>query len=92
MSRALCASLFAVLSNVEAVIKGKKVIVSLRVLTFSTFEGKKVLVSRVEVDHNGHVDAAEQCLTTSCHLKLSLVESLIVCLAFCRPIQCGGGC
>ena len=69
MSRALCASLFAVLSNVEAVIKGKKVIVSLRVLTFSTFEGKKVLVSRVEVDHNGHVDAAEPVLDNKLSFK-----------------------
>ena len=77
MSRALCASLIALLSDVEAVIKGKKVIVSLRVLTFSTFEGKKVIVSRVEVDHNGHVDAGEQCLATSCHLRLSLVENLM---------------
>ena len=57
MSRALCASVFAVLSNMEAVIKGKKVIVSLRVLIFSTFEGKKAVVSRVEVNHNGRVDA-----------------------------------
>ena len=61
----------------EAVIKGKKVIVSLRVLIFSTFEGKKVVVSRVEVNHNGRVDAGEQCLATSCHLRLSLVESLM---------------
>ena len=60
MLRALCASLFTVLSNVEAVIKGKKVI-----------------VSRVEVDHNGHMDAREQCLATSCHLRLSLLESLM---------------
>ena len=45
----------------KAVIKGKRVIVSLRFLSFSTFEGKKVIVSRVEVDHNGHVDAGEQC-------------------------------
>ena len=77
MSRALCASLFAVLSKMEAVIKGKKVIVSLRVLTFSTFEGKKVIVSRVEMDHNRHVDAGEQCFATSCHLRLNLVESLL---------------
>ena len=52
-------------------IKGKKVIVSLRVLIL------KVVVSRVEVDQNGHVDTGEQCLATSCHLRLSLVESLM---------------
>ena len=69
MSRALCASLFAVLSKMEAVIKGKKII-----------------VSRVEMDHNRHVDAGEQCFAASCHLRLNF------CLAFCRPIQCGGGC
>lgn len=70
MSRALCASLFAVLSKMEAVIKGKKVIVSLRVLTFSTFEGKKVIVSRVEMDHNRHVDAGEQCFAASFKTEL----------------------
>ena len=37
----------------------------------------KVVVSRVEMDHNGHVDAGEQCLARSCHLRLSLVESLM---------------
>ena len=40
----------------------KLYIVSLRVLTFSNFEGNKFIVFRVEVDLNGHVDAGELCL------------------------------